>query len=158
MSLVNWSRWKLHCTERAKACASVVLPTPGTSSIKRCPRARAHTSDSRTTSGLPRIAEARESSKSVTFDSATGAATITAIVTRGFESTMSESDIMPAASNRATRLVWILTVLLVAIGLIAAARRTYVILFPPRVPRFAAAAALDTGFAAHPVLTLVHIL
>src|SRR5207244_3598676 len=58
-------------------------PTPGTSSINRWPRARAHTIDIRTTSGLPRIAEASESSKSVTLDSATGAATITAIVAPG---------------------------------------------------------------------------
>ena len=45
-------RWKLHATERASACASVVLPTPGTSSISRWPRASRHTSDSRTTSGF----------------------------------------------------------------------------------------------------------
>src|SRR6202048_91249 len=40
---------------QAKACPSVVLPTPGTPSIKRCPRAKMLTSASRTTSSFPRI-------------------------------------------------------------------------------------------------------
>src|ERR1700680_4360923 len=40
---------------QAKACPSVVLPTPGTPSIKRCPRAKILTSASRTTSSFPRI-------------------------------------------------------------------------------------------------------
>jgi hypothetical protein len=62
------------------------------------------------------------------------------------------------ASKRMTRLVWTLTLLLVAIGFIVAARRTYVLLVPPEQPRFAAGAALDAGFAAHRLLTLVHIL
>ena len=61
-------------------------------------------------------------------------------------------------SKPPTRLIWTLTLVLVAIGLIVAVRRTYVLLSPPEHPRFAAAAALDAGFAAHPVLTLLHIL
>jgi hypothetical protein len=55
-------------------------------------------------------------------------------------------------------LLWTLTLTLVAIGLLAAARRTYVLLSPPATPRFPAAAAMDAGFALHPDLTLLHIL
>src|ERR1700724_2608479 len=40
---------------QAKACPSVVLPTPGTPSIKRCPRAKILASARRTTSSFPRI-------------------------------------------------------------------------------------------------------
>jgi hypothetical protein len=64
----------------------------------------------------------------------------------------------PTSKRAAARLVWTLTLLLVAIGLIVAVRRTYVLLSPQEHPRFAAAAALDTGFAAHRLLTLVHVL
>ncbi|SOY94425.1 exported hypothetical protein [Cupriavidus taiwanensis] len=39
---------------RASACASVVLPTPGTSSSSRWPRASMQASASRTCCGLPR--------------------------------------------------------------------------------------------------------
>ena len=49
-------------------------------------------------------------------------------------------------------------ILLVAIGLMVAARRAYVLLVPPEQPRFAEGAALDAGFAAHRLLTFVHIL
>jgi len=57
------------------------------------------------------------------------------------------------------RLIWSLTLLLVTIGLLAAARRTYVLLNPPQgPPRFAAAAEIDAGFARHKALTLAHIL
>lgn len=56
------------------------------------------------------------------------------------------------------RLVWFLTLFLVAIALAAAARRAYVLLAPPREPRFGAAADLDAGFSTHPILTFVHIL
>src|SRR5882724_8550231 len=42
---------------RAKACAKVVLPTPGTPSSNRCPRAKIETSAKRTTSSLPRMTE-----------------------------------------------------------------------------------------------------
>jgi Predicted membrane protein (DUF2306) len=39
------------------------------------------------------------------------------------------------------------------------ARRTYVLLYPSQeMPRFAAAAAMDVGFAQHKALTLLHIL
>lgn len=57
------------------------------------------------------------------------------------------------------RLAWGLTLCLVAIGLLAVARRTYVLFQPPlATPRFAAAAALDAGFAQHRTMTLLHIL
>ena len=55
---VNWMRWKLTPRDLARACASVVLPTPGTSSIRRCPRASSPITASRTTSGLPTRARA----------------------------------------------------------------------------------------------------
>lgn len=57
-----------------------------------------------------------------------------------------------------SRLIWTLTILLVIIGLLAVARRTYVLLYPPETPRFAAAAAMDSGFAEHPAITFLHIL
>lgn len=45
------------------------------------------------------------------------------------------------------------------IGLLAAARRAFVLLAPLQGrPRFAAAAAMDGGFAQHKALTLAHIL
>lgn len=77
---------------------------------------------------------------------------------------------MPLTSQRATRLVWTLTLTLAAIGLMAAVRRSFlllspdvlrspdVLLSPEKPPRFAAAAILDAGFRAHPFLTLLHIL
>jgi hypothetical protein len=34
---VNWMRLTLQSTLRARARASIVLPTPGTSSMRRCP-------------------------------------------------------------------------------------------------------------------------
>src|SRR5581483_4116210 len=55
MSLVNWTRWKLHSSARAIACPSVVLPTPGTPSMSRWPRAKIETSARRTTSSFPRM-------------------------------------------------------------------------------------------------------
>ena len=55
-SLVNWMRRKLASTERASACASVVLPTPGTSSTSTCPPATHASTQWRTTSDLPRNA------------------------------------------------------------------------------------------------------
>ena len=36
---MNWMRWKVRSNVLARACASVVFPTPGTSSIRTCPRA-----------------------------------------------------------------------------------------------------------------------
>src|SRR6266850_245148 len=53
MSEVNWMRWKPAPMERARAAASVVLPTPGTSSMRMWPRASRPTTASRTASGLP---------------------------------------------------------------------------------------------------------
>jgi hypothetical protein len=61
--------------------------------------------------------------------------------------------------SRLPLLIWGLTILLVTIGLLAVVRRTYVLLFPPQgTPRFAAAAAMDAGFAQHRAVTLLHIL
>src|SRR5260370_8334382 len=54
-------------------------------------------------------------------------------------------------------LVWNATLTLVAIGFIVAVRRSNVLLSPPEHPRFAVAAALDAGFAAHRFLTFLHI-
>src|SRR5580700_8092438 len=73
MSLVNCKRWKPQATARAKDCASVVLPTPGTSSISRWPRANRQTSESRTTSGFPRIADCTALSSSPNLASNCGA-------------------------------------------------------------------------------------
>jgi len=62
-------------------------------------------------------------------------------------------------NSRKGRFIWSLTLILVAIGLLAAARRAFVLLVPPhRPPRFAAAAAMDARFAQHRALTLAHIL
>ncbi len=55
-------------------------------------------------------------------------------------------------------LIWTLTLLLVAIGLLAVARRTSVLLAPQRVSSTSPAAALDAGFFQHRALTLAHIL
>jgi hypothetical protein len=41
--------------ERARAFDNIVLPTPGTSSINKCPSARSTVTAVRTTSGLPSI-------------------------------------------------------------------------------------------------------
>ena len=56
-----------------------------------------------------------------------------------------------------SRMLWAITLVLVAIGLLAVARRTYVLLRPPVSPGFGPAAALDAGFARHRTLTLVNI-
>ena len=50
---VNWMRRTVAWTDAASARASIVLPTPGTSSMSRCPSASRHTSEDRTASGLP---------------------------------------------------------------------------------------------------------
>src|SRR5215472_14481780 len=55
------------------------------------------------------------------------------------------------------RMVWAITLFLVTIGLLAVARRSYVLLYPASSPGFGPAAALDAGFARHRALTLVHI-
>ena len=71
-SEVNCTRWKLSPSVAANACASVVLPTPGRSSIRRWPPASRQTNASRTSRRLPRttvltcaIARASESRSSV---------------------------------------------------------------------------------------------
>ena len=58
------------------------------------------------------------------------------------------------------RVVWIGVSLLIFIGVAAVARRTMVLLFPGTLGSGGSspAAGLDTGFARHEILTLVHIL
>jgi uncharacterized membrane protein len=60
----------------------------------------------------------------------------------------------------ATRFIWIALWFLVVIGVAAATRRTIVLFFPGNLGGGASspAAALDTGFARHTALTLIHIL
>ena len=50
---VNWMRRTVQSMERASALLSIVLPTPGTSSMRRWPSASSTTRASRETSGLP---------------------------------------------------------------------------------------------------------
>ncbi len=54
-SLVNCTRCQARPSTCASACASVVLPTPGTSSMSRWPRASRQVRARRTASGLPRM-------------------------------------------------------------------------------------------------------
>jgi uncharacterized membrane protein len=63
-------------------------------------------------------------------------------------------------SRRATRLMWSVVIFLIVIGVAAVARRTLVLLFPGHLGGGSSspAAALDTGFALHEALTLIHIL
>src|SRR6266536_5597791 len=72
MSEVNCIRGKAAPMDRASAAASVVLPTHGTSSMRRCPRASRPTTASRMTSGLPTSARLTLCSslriRSVAFD------------------------------------------------------------------------------------------
>ena len=49
---VNWMRRTVQSIDRASALASIVLPTPGTSSMSRWPSASSTVSASRTTSPL----------------------------------------------------------------------------------------------------------
>lgn len=58
-SLVNWMRRKVPATLRARAAASVVLPTPGTSSNNRCPPAIKVSTARSTTCGLPHNARSQ---------------------------------------------------------------------------------------------------
>ncbi|HEY4902825.1 MAG TPA: DUF2306 domain-containing protein [Candidatus Sulfotelmatobacter sp.] len=61
--------------------------------------------------------------------------------------------------KRAARSVWAGAIFLAVIGVAAVSRRTLVLLWPQRFAgKFPAAAALDAGFARHPVLTLLHII
>jgi len=56
------------------------------------------------------------------------------------------------------RLLWVLTFVLVFIGVVIVAHRTVQIVHPSPAPAgFPEAATLDRGFARHPVLTMVHI-
>ena len=55
MSGVNWMRLKEQSSERARALASVVLPTPGTSSISTWPRHSTAIIISSTALSLPTI-------------------------------------------------------------------------------------------------------
>ena len=50
---VNWMRRTVQSMLRASALLSMVLPTPGTSSMSRCPSASSTTTAAVTTSGLP---------------------------------------------------------------------------------------------------------
>src|SRR5690606_10137938 len=59
---VNWMRWTVQSMLRPRALASIVLPTPGTSSTRRCPWARSTVITVRTTSFLPSMTPAMASS------------------------------------------------------------------------------------------------
>lgn len=64
-----------------------------------------------------------------------------------------------ALPQRATRFAWIGVILLAVIGVAAAMRRTLVLFWPEVFAgKYPPAAALDTGFARHMALTLVHII
>src|SRR5262249_9237797 len=80
-SLVNWMRRNVPPSEAASARASVVLPTPGMSSIRRCPRDSSVTTAARIASGLPWMTVAIESSSlrtaPMSFDES-GAGAVTA--------------------------------------------------------------------------------
>jgi len=52
---VNWMRLTVQSTDFANARASIVLPTPGTSSMSRCPSASSTVSAVCTASRLPSI-------------------------------------------------------------------------------------------------------
>jgi uncharacterized membrane protein len=72
---------------------------------------------------------------------------------------ISDSEDFMAVSKSASRLVWSGVVCLALIGIVAVTRRTLVLLWPGTFGSKASpAAALDTGFAKHLALTLVHIL
>jgi len=56
------------------------------------------------------------------------------------------------------RILWAITLLLMLIGVAVVMRRTLALLVPsPAPPNFPEAAAMDTGFARHRVLTILHI-
>ncbi len=58
---MNWMRRTEQPSVRAMALASTVLPTPGTSSISRCPSASSTTSAVSTASGLPSMTRSTRS-------------------------------------------------------------------------------------------------
>ena len=64
-----------------------------------------------------------------------------------------------AVKRRATRVLWIAVIVLVVIGVAAATRRALVLFWPDVFAgKYPPAAALDTGFAKHIGLTLLHII
>lgn len=63
------------------------------------------------------------------------------------------------SDNGLRGVLWFLTVVLVLIGVAVVTRRTVQLFLPASTqPRFAEAAALDSGFIRHRALTMVHIL
>ena len=63
-----------------------------------------------------------------------------------------------SVSKPASRFVWFAVIFLVVIGAAAVTRRTLVLFWPHGGGSSNPAAALDTGFARHMLLTLIHIL
>src|SRR5690606_37242853 len=61
-SLVNWMRWYDRPSARAMPCARMVLPTPGISSISRCPPASRQVMHRRSCVVLPRTTQPSMSS------------------------------------------------------------------------------------------------
>jgi hypothetical protein len=57
-----------------------------------------------------------------------------------------------------SKLPWITLIILCAIATAAVLRRTFVLLSPPAAPRATDLAAMDTVFATHRTMTLLHIL
>ena len=77
---VNWIRRTVQSSDFASVFASIVLPTPGTSSMSRWPSASRTVSAVRTTSDLPSMTVSTDSriraavwTRSVTSDDAAGA-------------------------------------------------------------------------------------
>jgi uncharacterized membrane protein len=64
-----------------------------------------------------------------------------------------------AVGKSTTRLIWTGVIILAAIGFAAATRRTLVLFWPAQFTgKYPPAAAMDSGFARHLILTLIHIL
>ena len=69
------------------------------------------------------------------------------------------SVVSPKRKPAITRILWSITLLLVLIGIAIVIRRMLHLFAPsPAPPNFPDAAALDAGFARHPLLTMVHII
>jgi uncharacterized membrane protein len=66
------------------------------------------------------------------------------------------SENLPAARN--SRLPWSTLIILCVIATAAVLRRTFVLLSPPATPQAPDLAAMDTVFATHRTMTLLHIL
>lgn len=71
---------------------------------------------------------------------------------------MKEYGGLVQSSSRPSPLIWAALLFLCAIGAVAAIRRIAVIIAPPAVARVPELAPLDSGLAAHNVLTLCHII